>query len=64
MKKPNWWNKPITWGDSIKMSLLSIPISIVWILIVDAFSGIYGYIDIIGEKWEDIKDWMDDLFKK
>lgn len=64
MKKPNWWDKPITWGASVTMSLLSIPITIVWILIMDAMTDNFGYIDLISEKVEDAKDWMSDLFNK
>ena len=32
-KKPSWWDKPITWGTSVKMSLWSIPISLLVLLI-------------------------------
>ena len=66
MKKPSWWNKPITWGTSVTMSLLSLPISLLIILIMDAVN--YGtdgfYTGPIIEKTMDAKEWISSIFKK
>ena len=32
-RRPKWWDKPITWGDSVKATLQSIPVSLVVLLI-------------------------------
>ena len=64
MRKPKWWDKPITWGSSIKMSLWSIPISLLLLLITDLCTGSYGYVEILCDKATDAKEWMSDLFDK
>lgn len=38
-KRPVWWDKPITWGASVKMSLWSCLISLVVFLIEGVFFG-------------------------
>lgn len=63
IKKPKWWDKPITWGTSVKMTLWSIPISMLWVLIMDLLSGRY-LTDPICEACSDAKDWICDRFRK
>lgn len=41
--KPNWWDKPITWGASVKMSLVSLLVS--GIIVVIEY-GSLGLIDL------------------
>ena len=40
--RPKWWNKPITWGDSVKCALWSIPVSLV-ILFIEGLC--FGWFD-------------------
>lgn len=54
-KLKTWWNKPITWGDSVKSVLWSIPISIGMMVIADLFTGCYGFCDLAKDKVSDLK---------
>lgn len=49
---PSWWNTPITWGSSVKASLVSL-----------ALSGVYCLIVLIWGHYED-RRYERDLIKK
>ncbi len=75
-KKPSWWDKPITWGASVKMSLWSIPISLLVLLIEglcfgwfdDAIDTAKNVIIVPYEKAGEMKDALgekwDNIFHK
>lgn len=75
-KKPSWWDKPITWGASVKMSLWSCLLSLIIFLIEglcfgwfdDAIDTAKSIIVIPCEKVSDVKDALgekwDNIFHK
>lgn len=50
MKKNNWWNRAITWGDSIKMSIFAM------LAILAFYAWAFGLIDAFVTKLWRIKN--------
>lgn len=67
--RPKWWNKPVTWGDSVKAVLWSIPVSLVIVFIEGLCFGwwddaIDSAKNTVVVSYEKVSGWTEDAQEK